>query len=399
MVVLVQPMPWLRTGAFTMAVPAGVAHEPARHAGLASLVCEMVQRGAGSYSSRDLVAVQDRLGIERGGGVTTSMTSFGAAMPAESFAEGLRLYADIVRRPHLPIDQLEDARQVGMQELRAIEDEPTHRVMRRLRQLQYGDVLGRSVSGTVDGLQAITSDDVRQYYETTYHSAGAILGIAGNVDVDEVMALAETLFGDWRSGSPTELPQAGGAPGYEHIELPSSQTHIGFSFPTIPYGSPDYFAMRAGIGILSDGMSSRLFDRVREQRGLCYTVSASVHNLPQTAAVFGYAGTTPARAQETWDVTHAEIIKLTEDLQASELARWQVRIESSLVMEQESASSRASSLVADQQQIGRPQPTAELQGLIENLTLDQVRDYWNRHPAGDFRVVTLGEGELVVGQS
>ena len=394
MTVLVQPMPWVRTAAFSLALRAGVVSESDARAGLASMVCEMVQRGAGSHSSRDLVAVQDNLGMERSGGVSIAATSFGAAMPADSLPEALSLYADIVRRPHLPSDQLDDARMMGMQEIRALQDEPTHRVMRRLRIRQYGEVLGRSTHGTEDGLTAITADDVREFFTNHYHGGGAILGVAGNVDPARVVDMAAEQFGDWKQSDAPELPPPIGQPGYEHIEGPSAQTHIGFSFPTIPYGSDDYFAMRAGVGILSDGMSSRLFDRVREQRGLCYSVSASVQNMPHTAAIIGYAGTTPARAQETLDVTMREIRGLTDGLTPDELDRWKVRIESSLVMEQESSGSRASSLVADQYQIGRPQSTDELRGLIESLTLDDVRDYWNANPPSDPRVVTLGESAL-----
>ena len=136
-------MPWLRTAALTLNLRAGLHREPDNRSGLSGLVCEMVQRGAGDLSSRQLVAVQDNLGIDRNSGVSTSMTSFGAAMPAESLKAAIELYATIVRQPHLPADQLEDARMMMFQELRAMEDEPTQRVMRRLRQLQYGDRLGR----------------------------------------------------------------------------------------------------------------------------------------------------------------------------------------------------------------------------------------------------------------
>ena len=117
MTVLVQSMPWLRTAAFTLSLRSGVQQESLDKSGLASMVCEMVQRGAGHYSSRDLVAAQDNLGMDRNSGVSTATVSFGAAMPAESLPEGLQLYADIVRRPHLPANQLDDARMMMMQEL------------------------------------------------------------------------------------------------------------------------------------------------------------------------------------------------------------------------------------------------------------------------------------------
>jgi predicted Zn-dependent peptidase len=395
--VLVQPMPWLRTAAFTLSLRGGVQEEPRERSGLASLVCEMVQRGAGHHSSRDLVAVQDNLGMDRNSGVSTATVAFGAAMPAESLADGLQLYADIVRRPHLPGDQLEDARLMMMHELRAIEDEPTQRVMRRVRELQYGQRLGRGSQGTAESLTAISHADVQQFYQSHYHAGGGILTVAGNVQTDRVIELAEQAFGDWRSAALEETPEPDGASGYEHLEAESSQTHIAFSFPSIPYGHPDYFRMRAGIGILSDGMSSRLFDRVREKRGLCYTVSASCHSLRNAGGVFGYAGTTPARAQETLEVTLREIEQLPADLQESELDRWKVRIESALVMEQESSAARASSLASDFFQTGRAMTNEELSAIISALRLEDVRQYWHQHPPADYRIVTLGPERLRAG--
>ncbi len=392
--VLVQSMPWLRTAALTLNVRAGLRPEPDDRYGLSGLVCEMVQRGAGNLSSRDIVAVQDNLGIDRDSGINSSMASFSAAMPTESLQQAIQLYADIVRRPHLPIDQLDDAKLMALQELRALADEPTHRVMERLRQLHYGDRLGRSDTGTEAGIEAITASDVRQFFETNYHAGGAILAIAGNVDRLAVMQWVGDALGDWKTNPFVALEQPDGKAVYEHIDSPSSQTHIGFAFQSIPYGHPDYFKMRAGVGILSDGMSSRLFDRVREQRGLCYTVSASCHSLPHCGGVFGYAGTTPERAQETLDVTLHEIQNFTDDLDPTELDRWKVRIESGLIMEQESSRSRASSLASDMLQIGRVMTTEELETAISSLTLDQVRDHWVSHPPGQFRIVTLGPNRL-----
>ncbi len=396
MTVLVEPMPWLRTAAFSLSLHAGVQAESLDCGGLGSLVCEMVQRGAGPYSSRDLVAVQDNLGIDRNSSVSTSMVSFSAAMPADSLADALRIYADTIRRPHLPADQLDDAQQMSLQELRAMEDEPTQRVMLRLRELQYGPSLGRTALGTSESVEAITMDQVRAFYETHYHAGGSILAVAGRVQAEQVIELATELFGDMKTGEPIRQGKPEGESVYEHIESPSSQTHIAFSFDSLPYGHADYFKRRAAVGILSDGMSSRLFDRVREKRGLCYTITANCHSLQQGGGVFVYAGTTPERAQETLDVALREIENLADDLDQAELDRWKVRVESSLIMEQESSHSKASSMASDQLQLGRVMSTAEIEEIIASLTVEGICDEWRRDPPKNYRIVTLGENPLRV---
>lgn len=394
--ILVQSMPWLRTAAFALAVPAGVEHEPESLGGLGGLLCEMVQRGAGPYSSRDVVALQDNLGLDHSSGVSSALASFGAAMPADSLPDALRLYAEIVRRPHLPADQLDDARMGAMQEVWASQDEPTQQVVLRLKRMQYGPRAGRPSFGTEAGLTAITSDDVNRFYADRYRPSGAILGIAGRLDVNRTIALVEELYGDWQ-GQGTPLPvDPSGAPGYEHLPLESSQTHIGLAFDSIPLGDPDYYRMRAGVGILSDGMSSRLFDRVREQRGLCYSVSLSAHSLRDRGAVIGYAGTTPQRAQETLDVVLREIETLADGIGDDELDRLKVRVQSSLIMEQESSWSRVSALISDWYHRGRVVSMLELEQRIEALSIDSILDYWRQHPPGRYRVVTVGQQPLDV---
>ena len=243
-----------------------------------------------------------------------------------------------------------------------MQDEPTHRVMQRLRKLHYGEQLGRSTFGT-ETRYRIDHRGRRAFVLPSQLSRRRCdpSGCRETLIRIEVKQWVEASFGDWQPGPVDPPSEPDGHAAYEHLESPSSQTHIGFAFNSIPYGHPDYFKMRAGIGILSDGMSSRLFDRVREQRGLCYTVTASCHSMKHCAGVFGYAGTTPERAQETLDVTLREIEHLCDDLDAGELERWQVRIQSLLIMEQESSASRASSLASDYYQIGRPMTTAELE--------------------------------------
>ncbi len=394
--VLAQPMPWLRTAAFALAVRGGVECEPDDRGGLAGLMCEMVQRGAGPYSSRDVVALQDNLGLDHSAGVSAALASFGAAMPGESLADALTLYAEIVRRPHLPGDQLDDARMGAMHEVRAIRDEPTQQVILRLKRMQYGDRDGRPTCGDEPGLTAIKMSDLHEFYAKRYRPGGAILGIAGNFELDEIIALVEKLFGDWKGELLPIPPDPAGHPGYEHIQQDSSQTHIALSFNAIPLGDPDYYLMRAGVGILSDGMSSRLFDRVREQRGLCYTVSLSAHSLQDRGSVMGYAGTTPERAQETLDVTLREIEALQDGIEPAELERLKVRVQSSVIMEQESSWSRVSSLISDWYHRGRVVTMRELEERIEALRVEDIVAYWTAHPPGGYRIVTLGQQPLTV---
>ncbi len=148
--------------------------------------------------------------------------------------------------------------------------------------------------------------------------------------------------------------------------------------------------------MLSDGMSSRLFTEVRENRGLCYTVYASSHSLKTQGRVLCYAGTTTERAQETLDVMLAEIIRLAEGIDHLELERLQARMKSSLIMQQESSVARANALSGDWYHFGRVRTMDELNRTIDELSVSSVGQYLHQNPPKDFVVATLGQQPLEV---
>src|SRR5690606_336783 len=137
-------MEWLEPAAFSLVSPAGYGWDPPDRLGLAKLTCEMLQRGAGKRNSRPFVDDLARLGGAWSSSISHAHTNFGAAMLADNLETALEFFADVVRRPHLPADQLEDARQVCLQEVRAVEDDLYTRVIQELRRRQYPDPYGRS---------------------------------------------------------------------------------------------------------------------------------------------------------------------------------------------------------------------------------------------------------------
>ena len=394
MVIVGEASAGFESAAFSLLTPAGCRQDAADRAGLSSLTCEMMLRGAGERDSRRLVDDLDALGVERGESVGVSQTSFSASTLADNLFAALSIYADIVRRPLLPADQFDAGKQVCLQELRGVEDEPAQKLTNELRRRHYGDPWGRSSLGDAAGIEASTIDEVARFHVDRYSPAGTILGVAGRFEWDELLGEAERLFGDWRASDARDETSETAPEGDGHVPYDSSQSHVGIAFPSTPYRHPDYFQAWTAVGVLSGGMSSRLFTEVREKRGLCYTVYASLQTQVDRAAVLCYAGTTAERAQETLDVTHAELMRLAEGVTQEELGRLKARIKSALILQQESTASRAASLARDWRHLGRVRPLEELGSLIDAVTADTVNEYLRREPPRDFTVVTLGPEPL-----
>lgn len=394
LVLLGENMPWLRSSAFTFLLPAGTCFETASLDGLASIACEMSQRGCGDRDSREFLEELDFLGVERGSSITTNHTAFSCAMPKEVLSRSLELYSDLVRRPHLPKKQLEDARQLGLQDLRALEDEPTHRCFSELKRFRFPLPFGRTAQGTREGLDAIRISDVRDFIEKNYHPAGSILAIAGNFDWEQVSADVDRLLGDWSGLAAGALPTLQARYGSRHSDHVSNQTHLALAYDCEPYESPSYYQARALVGVLSDGMSSRLFTEVREKRGLVYSVFANCISLAGQGSVLCYAGTTTNRAEETLQVLLETIHSLGDGISQDELDRLKNRIKSALVMEQESSAARSNQIAGDWFHLGRVPTREEVCGEIDSLTCDSLLEHFRRNVPKNFSLVTVGSQPL-----
>jgi predicted Zn-dependent peptidase len=356
----------------------------------------MTLRGSGDRDSRQFIQDLENLGIERSESVSNSHTSFSGATLAKNLFGGLEIFADLLRRPHSPDDQLEAARLVVLQELRAIEDEPGQKVMLELRRRQYPEPWGRGSQGESDSLQAISVDDIRGFFDRHYRPNGTILGVAGRFEWEALKDQVGRLLGDWKPRDDQPPTTASALPKRDHLQHDSNQTQIGIGYESIPYRHPDYLQAWGAVGVLSGGMSSRLFTEVREKRGLCYSVYATMHTLRDRGSVLCYAGTSAERAQETLDVTLGELVRLAQGIEPAELARLKARIKSGLIMQQESSSARSGGVARDWYHLGRARTLDEVGRLVDELSCASINAYLAAHPPTDFTIVTLGPQPLEV---
>jgi predicted Zn-dependent peptidase len=236
---------------------------------------------------------------------------------------------------------------------------------------------------------------VRNFYERSYGPRGTILGVAGRIDWPRLRDDVGRLFGDWKPLAAPPIAAETQLARREHLAHESNQTQIGIAYSSVPYRHPDYFRAWGAVGVLSGGMSSRLFTEVREKRGLCYSVYATYHSsLRDRASILCYVGT--ERPQEALDVMLAELARLAEGIEPAELSRLKARIKSGLIMQQESSSSRSSALARDWFHLGRARTLDEIGSLVDALSCESINEYLASHPPQDFTIVTLGPKPLEV---
>jgi predicted Zn-dependent peptidase len=388
-----EPMPWLRSASVTLLLPVGSATDPLGFEGSATVLSDWTGRGAGNLDSRQFSDAFDALGVRRGGSAGRESSSLGASLLADSLPATLQLFASQMQLPQLTDEEFEGARELALQELASLADQPVTRLFEALTREYFSSDIGRSPYGSAEGLAALTPPVGRSDFQQRYSPHGAILAVAGGVSWEELLAAASDAFGDWRGSYPLAPEVEVAPPARRHLEADTAQVQIGVAFSALPPDHEDWYLQALALGVLSGGMGSRLFSEVREKRGLVYSVGAATRVVRGCGYTIGYAGTTPEKAAETQSVMLAEFARLQEGVSAAELERARSGVLSQLVMQGESSSARAGALASDEFLRGAARPLAELERIYSGITLGQVNDYLARSSLPEPTVLTLGPGQ------
>jgi predicted Zn-dependent peptidase len=388
----------VRSAAMYFLVPAGCAYDPPGHLGLAGVLADLITRGAGPRDSRELTLALDNLGLDRSESVGLLHTRFWGTTLARNLPAALRLYADILRRPHLPDDELEACCALAVQDIKGLEDEPGSRVMVELRKHLYPAPLSNDHRGTIEGVEGLTPDVLRRHHARFFRPGGTILSVAGNIDPEPIRDLVGALFSDWQGAADTALKLGPEPSRRAHLEKQLEQTQIAVAYPSVPVGHEDYYAALGAVNVLSGGMGARLFTEIREKEGLCYSVGASYQPMKDRGSVVAYAASLNHQAQRTLDKLLAELKRLPAGVEDEEVERVKVGLKTSLIMQQESTSARATSIASDWYYLGRVRSFDEISKAINGLSPERILAHLRRHPPGDFSIVTLGPAALTAAE-
>jgi predicted Zn-dependent peptidase len=401
MPLIVERMPHLQSAALTFSCPAGSATEPTHLDGRSAILEEILLRGMGSLRSREAADAFDRLGASRDVGATALNIRISSTCLATNLPAVLALVASMVREPRMDAESVDACRELALQALDSLDDDPQERASMLLRERHLPMPIGRSGMGTPEGLASCTRDELLQGWHDRARPVGSVLAVAGNVDAQAIARQMDTLLQGWHGATmpvrPTTMPPRG----YAHeMDETSSQVQILVACDAPAEGHEDSPKEKLALSVLSGGMSGRLFTEVREKRGLCYSVSASYRGERDYGSVQAYVGTTPQRAQEALDVLLHELRRINTPggcVTEEEFERARVGVKAALVFAGESASARAASLVSDWHRLRAPRSLREIGEQIERVSLAQLNAYLSRRTLGVTTVQTLGPAALVVG--
>ncbi|MDR3513189.1 MAG: pitrilysin family protein [Caulobacteraceae bacterium] len=364
--VVCDPVAGFETLALSVVVGRGARHERADQSGWAHLLEHMVFKGAGERSARDIVEVVEAAGGHINAATGHERTSYQVRALKGGLPLAMAVTSDLVLRPTLDPGDLAREKQVIAQEIAEAADTPDDQVFELAQAAAFaGQPLGRPILGSVESVGAADPQTLGAFRDGLYAPDAIVVSAAGAVDEDELLAEAERWFAEPARAQPPPAEPAAFTGGLAPTPRPLEQAHMVLLLPAPGARDPDYFALRLFAEVLGGGMSSRLFQEVREHRGLAYAIDAYADTNADVGVLGIYVGTSAADAGEAAELAARELKGLAEGLRAGELDRAKAQLKGAMFMARESAQARAEQAAGQLLLFDRTLSAAEIAAAVD----------------------------------
>ena len=386
-----RPMRSVETIAVGLYAATGSRQEPLALNGLAHLFEHMVFKGAGGRSARETSDLVEEVGGDLNASTDRELTAFYASLLAPDLELGVRLLGDMIRRPHFEGRHLELEKKVVLQELAEARDTASDIVFEQLQDAAFPDqALGRSVLGTEQSIRSITVDDLHEWLGTQFTPSGLLLVGAGKLDHNRLVDLAEQVFGDMPRAEAAKTKPAKFVGGQRFEKRNNEQAHIAIAMSAPEWGAPDAYASQLFADVLGASSSSRLFQELREEQGLAYSVSAGAQNFADTGLFWAYVAAERANAGLVHSEMERVLAEAASGLEQRELKRARALAKAGMMMNLESCWGQASYLATRLLRDGRLVEPHEIVERLDRVTVDEVREVGASMLAGPRAVASVG---------
>jgi predicted Zn-dependent peptidase len=374
--IVTEHMPGLMSASVGIWVTAGGRHERAEQNGIAHFLEHMAFKGTKKRSALRIAEEIEDVGGYINAYTSKEMTAYYARVLSADVGLALDVISDIVLNPVFDDREIEVERNVILQEIGQSLDTPDDIIFDWLQEASYPDQpFGRTILGPAERVSGFSREDLTRFVAEHYGPDQMILAAAGGVDHDAILAQATEIFGGLKPvGAPTVQVAAFG--GLERREVKDlEQVHFALAFESPNYRAPDVYAAQIYATALGGGMSSRLFQKIREERGLCYSIFAQSGAYEDTGQITIYAGTSEDEISDLMQLTVDELKRAADDMSDAEVARARAQLKAGLLMGLESPSSRAERLARLLAIWGRVPDVEEAVQRIDAVGTSDVRKY------------------------
>jgi len=374
--VLTERMPHVRTAAMGIWVGAGSRYEPAPQHGITHFLEHLFFKGTEKRSALEIAQAADDMGGQMNAFTDREQTVFFVKVLSTHLEQAVEICADMLLHSTFATESVERERQVIIEEIKSYEDAPDELVQDLFAQTVWnGHPLGRPVIGTLATVSRLTRDDCLAHVQRYYRAANVVVAVAGEIEHEHVVELISRYFGSWDGAvdvmpADPPVPLADVATRFKETE----QVHLCVGAQGLAYDDERRYALSVLDTVLGGGMSSRLFQEIRERRGLVYTIGSYGASYRDGGLFVIYAGMSPSAGPEVIRLTFAEIEKMKQESPSpEELARAKESLKGSLMLGLESTSSRMMMLARSEVYYNRQITLDELIARIDAVTADEVQ--------------------------
>jgi predicted Zn-dependent peptidase len=374
LVVVTDRMAHLETASLGVWVSCGSRAESQDEHGISHFLEHMAFKGTARRSARQIAEEIEAVGGDLNAATGVEMTAYYARVLKADVPLALDVLSDILSNPSFDPDEVNREKNVIVQEIGAVEDTPDDLVFEYLQSTAYaGQPVGRSILGTPTTVRSFDAEGLKSYLGRNYRGPGTVVAAAGAVEHQAVVAEAEHRFAAF-GGAAAATPEPAQFRSGVHVQPRElEQVHIALALEGLPHRDPSLYSLQVFTNILGGGMSSRLFQEVREQRGLCYAIYA-FHAPYADTGMFGlYAGTDASDAAELMQVVVDEILGTAATLTEAEVSRAKAQMKAGLLMALESSGARAEQLARQMIIHGRVLEIDEIIAKVDAVTVESAR--------------------------
>mgnify|MGYP000064844041 CR=1 FL=1 len=389
-------IPHVETVALGAFVDVGTRHEAPELNGVAHLLEHMAFKGTAKRSARAIAEEIEAVGGHLNAYTGRETTAYYAKVLKEHAPLALDIVSDILLNPAFDGDELQRERQVILQEIGQAHDTPDDIIFDHFQETAFPDQgVGRPVLGRSEIIDRLSRDDLWSYMRRHYGAGRMVISAAGNIEHDRFVEMAANAFAPLPAAQPAPTEAANYVGGDYRESRDLEQVHVILGLPGVGYRDPDYYAAAVLSTLLGGGMSSRLFQKIREERGLVYTIF-SFHAAQTDSGLFGvYAGTGEREVAELLPVVCEEIADVAREISDAELERARAQLKASILMGRESTSGRCEQLANHLLVFGRPLGTQEVVRAVEAVDAGQVKALAGRLADSRPTLTSLGPVERV----
>jgi len=402
--VLTESMPHLRSVAMGVWVGSGSRDEAPEINGISHFVEHMVFKGTTSRSARQIAREVDTIGGNLDAFTGKETVCFNIKVLDEHIAPALDVLSDLVLHPTFTPEDLDREKGVILEEIKIDEDNPDYLVNEMFTQNFWrGDALGRPILGTKKTVSSFDQDTIFSFYRDRFTPRNMVFSAAGNLEHESFVAEVESKFGSLAPSPSHSFPRREAPASNPHITLKRKksleQVQLCLGVPAPAVSHPDRYGIYLLNSILGGGMSSRLFQTIREDRGLAYSIFSEMSPFRDTGSLAIYAGVAVDKTMQTIELTMRELSRLKQEtVSVSELSRAKDQLKSNMVMGLESGSSRMANLARQQMYFGRFFGVEEITREIEAVTPEDIQRLANELFRPDTMALALlgNLGEMTV---